>query len=293
MIPVIKIRRCLIFIKDHTSYTTLMERRPSYWNRALVYRCMVWFQMSYYDKRGSRKCYVLISGDMRIKHSHNMTLWDAIQHARFCYGMMTSSNGTFSGLLAFCAGNSPVTGEFPSQRPVTRSFDVFFDLCLNKRLSKQSRDWWFEMPSGSLWRNCNGSSEASVFHVNVLYHLPKGIGLVCSICDIWCHCRGGTNLQINYRLHNTWKWQILFVFSFASAEIWGNTVKYDFQTHFTNLEHCLWRWSKLNAMKPTDTEEYAYAKACLQLGTLFIVSRLLDTRNFHPLLMDKMVVIEA
>ena len=44
---------------------------------------------------------------------------------------------TFSALLALCAGNSPVTGEFPSQRPVTRSFDVFFDLCLNKRLSKQ------------------------------------------------------------------------------------------------------------------------------------------------------------
>ena len=41
----------------------------------------------------------------------------------------------FSALLAICAGNSPVTGEFPAQRPVTRSFDVFFDLRLNKRLS--------------------------------------------------------------------------------------------------------------------------------------------------------------
>ena len=39
---------------------------------------------------------------------------------------------TFSALLAFCAGNSPVTGEVPTQRPVTRSFDVFFDLRLNK-----------------------------------------------------------------------------------------------------------------------------------------------------------------
>ena len=48
---------------------------------------------------------------------------------------------TFSALLAFCVGNSPITGEFPSQRPVTRSFDVFFDLHLNKRLSKQSWDW--------------------------------------------------------------------------------------------------------------------------------------------------------
>ena len=50
----------------------------------------------------------------------------------------------FSALLAICAGNSPVSGEFPAQRPVTRSFDVFFDLRLNKRLSKQSWGWWFE-----------------------------------------------------------------------------------------------------------------------------------------------------
>ena len=45
---------------------------------------------------------------------------------------------TFSTLLAFCAGNSPVPGEFPAQRPVTQSFDVFFDLHLNKWLSKHS-----------------------------------------------------------------------------------------------------------------------------------------------------------
>ena len=44
---------------------------------------------------------------------------------------------TFSALLAFCAGNSPVPVEFHAQRPVTRSFDVTFDLRLNKRLSKQ------------------------------------------------------------------------------------------------------------------------------------------------------------
>ena len=45
---------------------------------------------------------------------------------------------TFSAILDLCAGNSPVTGEFPAHGPVTRSFDVFFDLRLNKRLSKQS-----------------------------------------------------------------------------------------------------------------------------------------------------------
>ena len=41
---------------------------------------------------------------------------------------------TFSALLAFCAGNSPVTGEFPAQRPVTPSFDIFFDPRPNKRV---------------------------------------------------------------------------------------------------------------------------------------------------------------
>ena len=43
----------------------------------------------------------------------------------------------------------------PSQRPVTRSFAVFFNLRLNKRLNKQSRRWWFGMPLHSLWRHCN------------------------------------------------------------------------------------------------------------------------------------------
>ena len=55
---------------------------------------------------------------------------------------------TFSALIALCAG----PGEFPTQRPVTRSFVVFFDLRLNKRLSKQPWSRWFETPLLSLWR---------------------------------------------------------------------------------------------------------------------------------------------
>ena len=62
---------------------------------------------------------------------------------------------TFSMLLAICAGNSPVPGEFPAQRPVTRSFDVFFDLRPNKRLSKHPWGWWFETLSRPLWRHRN------------------------------------------------------------------------------------------------------------------------------------------
>ena len=61
----------------------------------------------------------------------------------------------FSALLALCARNSLVTGEFPAQRPVTQSFDVFFDLCLNQELSKQWWRRWFETPSCSLSNHCN------------------------------------------------------------------------------------------------------------------------------------------
>ena len=62
---------------------------------------------------------------------------------------------TFSALLAFCAGYSPFPVEFPAQRPVTRSFDVFVDLRPNKRLNKQWWGWWLETLSRPLWRHCN------------------------------------------------------------------------------------------------------------------------------------------
>ena len=69
--------------------------------------------------------------------------------------MMTSSNGNIFRVTGHLCGNSPVPGEFLAQRPVTRSFDVFCDLRLNKRLSKHSWGWWFETLSRSLWRHCN------------------------------------------------------------------------------------------------------------------------------------------
>ena len=81
--------------------------------------------------------------------------------------MMTSSNLTSSALLAPCVGNSPATSEFPSQRPAMRSFDVFFDLRLNKRLCKPSGRRWFDTPSRSLWRHSN----ENFFYVNALIGL--------------------------------------------------------------------------------------------------------------------------
>ena len=72
----------------------------------------------------------------------------------------------------FVRGNSPVTGEFPSQRPVTRIFDVFFDPLLNKRLSKQSWGWWFETPSRSLWHHCRVHA-ASAVRCRVTCNIPR------------------------------------------------------------------------------------------------------------------------
>ena len=66
---------------------------------------------------------------------------------------MTSSNGNISRVTGPLCGEFTGTGEFPAQRPVTRSFDVFFGP--NNRLSKQPWGWWFETPSWSLWRQCN------------------------------------------------------------------------------------------------------------------------------------------
>ena len=76
---------------------------------------------------------------------------------------------TFSALMPICAGNSPVTGEFPTERPGTRIFDIFFDQRLNKRLSKQCWGSWFETPSRPLWRHCNDNIFQGDNSMNVLY----------------------------------------------------------------------------------------------------------------------------
>ena len=66
----------------------------------------------------------------------------------WCLSWWRHQMETFSALLTLCEGNPTVTGGFQSQRTVARSFDVFFDLRLNKWLSKQSRRRWFK---SSLW----------------------------------------------------------------------------------------------------------------------------------------------
>ena len=86
---------------------------------------------------------------------------------------------TLSALLAICAGNSSVAGEFPAQRPVTRSFDIFFELRLNKRWSKQSWGCWFKTLYVPLWHHCNGPATGPM--------APKIDGLrfnPCNMCKV-------------------------------------------------------------------------------------------------------------
>ena len=161
-----------------------------YWFR-VEYRGYIWqvephFRLTYFftDYMSGKKevlCTGIISG-------YALTLWNILYtwliiwsecrkqsvwkyHSNFCNQLTSAPTfkgsawwrhqmETFSTLLALCVGNSPVTGEFPSQRPVTRSFDVFFDRRLNKRLSERSRGRWFETPSRSTWLHCN------VFHTS-------------------------------------------------------------------------------------------------------------------------------
>ena len=117
---------------------------------------------------------------------------------------------TFPALLALCVGNSPVTGEFPSHRPVTLSFD---DRRLNKQLSKQSWGWWFETTLRPLWRHCN-------------------VGIKCDYCTcivVWDISRNSwqTTKEINLRKHR------LFIFQ-ADKSSAGTTGP------FTARPHVVW-----------------------------------------------------
>ena len=99
--------------------------------------------------------------------------------------------------------------EFPAQRPVTRSFDVFFDLCLNKRLSKQSWDWWFETLSRPLWRHYNVVSLCVLESTDgVIMWLRQNIQLHVTrkVCDnylqSWFQSLG--NISLWYTFFSVW-----------------------------------------------------------------------------------------
>ena len=83
--------------------------------------------------------------------------------------MMTSSNGNIFRVTGFLCWEFIGRRWIPLTKEVTQSYNVFFDLRLNKRFSKQSRCWWFKTPSRSLWRRCNANG-ASPFLTHWRYY---------------------------------------------------------------------------------------------------------------------------
>ena len=86
-----------------------------------------------------------------------VALHETLSVEKTYYCMMTSSKENILHVTGHLCGEFTGHRWIPAQRPVTRSFDVFFDLRLNKRLSKQSWGWWFGTLSCPLWRHRNGT----------------------------------------------------------------------------------------------------------------------------------------
>ena len=135
----------------------------------------------------------VLRGDKSVYKAIDMSTADMMVMTK-----MTSSNGSiFRALLALCEGNPSVTGGFPWQRPVTQSFGVFFDVCLNKRLSKQSWCRWFETASSPLWHDCNECT------CSISHNSPFRTFLFwMEHCGIWNGCILGFVNQVNWKRSN-------------------------------------------------------------------------------------------
>ena len=119
------------------------------------------------------------------------------------YVMMTSSNGNIFRVTGY------LCGKFPTQRPVTRSFAIFFDLRLNKRLSKQSWSWWFETLLFPLWRQCNW----------LLYYTGRFYTHSLELCTDFPsmdYCNSNTNVA----LEKTEDGSILYIWKFITVTSW-------------------------------------------------------------------------
>ena len=148
------IQVCLMVVSLHGSCVILVKVESAWW--LMMTGCLLGCKTSSTTRvrswNSGMRCMSLYSLIMARANRH---ISGVPQHHAGII-MMTSSNGNIFRVTSLCAGNSPVTGEFPAQRPVTRSFDVFFELRLNKRSSKHSWGWWFETPLQLLCRHCNG-----------------------------------------------------------------------------------------------------------------------------------------
>ena len=126
---------------------------------------------------------------------HNEQAW---YETYFCeYYMMTSSNGNIFRVTGHLCGEFTGPGEFPTQRPVTQSFDVFFDLRLNKRLSKQWWGWWFESLSCLLWRHRNELAMCCDISRDLVIHFANNVACSSDVFEIVNKHRSFENACLN------------------------------------------------------------------------------------------------
>ena len=130
---------------------------------------------------------------------------------RKSYPMMTSSNGNIFRVTGHLFGEFTGPRWIPHTKPVTRSFDVFFDLRPNKRLSKQTWVWWFETLSCSLWRHRNATHALPHPRWRHLHLASQGnLGDECQVSIPNAFCQTGSiavqltiiciSLKLNYHI---------------------------------------------------------------------------------------------
>ena len=197
------------------------------------------------------------------------TLMRKLMHSNHMFGFNRTwwrhQMETFSALLAFCAGNSPVSGEFPAQRPVTRSFDVFFDLHLIKLMSKHSRGWWFETLSRPLWRHCNEQGGISVMEWSQQQPCHQWSHPHCHVWNV-THYQYHVDLGILFKQFTMSipKYCILSTFYWTSTKFLLSSGSETESTRMytgTDFEHCM--------------------SACLPLSSTNITSNLLQCSFSH------------
>ena len=146
--------------------------------------------------------------------------------ACICFVMITSSNGNvFRDTGPLCGEFTshlwiPST-KFPPQRPLTRSFDVFFDLRLNKRLSKQSIRRWLETLSRPLWRHCNVlTTWRKLSDKHRTEYLGNRRYVYIFAISQHCYGTGCWNCVKNWEIFTDPTYMLLVIFTIIS-DVWG------------------------------------------------------------------------
>ena len=143
----------LLFVESESHICRIKKHWPRYQN-TIKYDIIVCMKFC----ATLRKLWWMLCSPQRAALNMKVAVSSSVREPRVEYlPWWRQQMETFSALLSLCAGNSPVTTEFPAQKPVMQSFVVLFDLRLNKLLSELSRGPWLETPSRPWWRHCIGN----------------------------------------------------------------------------------------------------------------------------------------